>query len=47
MPAHRIEDAVLAASSFFQQMYGDKGLKDVLLDLKQAKVERFEGQRRA
>jgi len=32
MSAERIEDAVLAAISFFETMYGDKGLNDVLLE---------------
>lgn len=32
MAADNIEQAVLLAINFFQRMYGDKGLKDVLLE---------------
>jgi hypothetical protein len=32
MPAETIEEAVLAALEFFQRMYKDEGLKDVLLE---------------
>jgi len=32
MPAENIEQAVVAAIDFFERMYGEKGLKDVLLE---------------